>query len=193
MSQTTAATRSTTDTPGVVAPGATPNLLKNPGFNQTGGPNPPPMTVTVFGYLPSAAPFWDVDSNQPGVITSVLLPSTRSGKTGEMMLQVCTDAIQCGVRQVIGPLNSGPSRTISGAWVYVLFGRVGIGTGNAGGTGDHDCVSTTIGAWEYLQAPNGTKPANYFVINAIDAGGACFFVDDASVCVDLRPPKGPTT
>jgi predicted secreted acid phosphatase len=65
-----------------------------------------------------------------------------------------------------------------------------MGTGNGGDTGDHDAVSTATGAWEELTAPNGVPPANEFIVYAVSAGGACYYVDNASVNERGRPVTG---
>jgi hypothetical protein len=173
-----------TDHPAATIPPPAPsNLLKNGNFNEPGGS--PTLLVTnnpPWGYLPTAAPHWDVWNNHAGPTTTALLPSTMRGLGAGMMLQVCTVAIDSGLRQWFSPdVDTGPAKTKSAAWVYVLSGKVGIGTGNVGATGDHDRVSTKIGEWEYLEAPNGVSPANMFIVYATEFGGACFFIDNASV------------
>jgi hypothetical protein len=174
-----------------------PNLLKNGTFNQKFDQPPgqatlldttdPIVSPTGFGFGLSAAPHWDADNNHASPTTTALVLSTRKhepvGTPAGTMLQVCTTAIDSGIRQSFGALNTGPAKTMSAAWVYVLFGRVGLGTGNVGATGDHDdeTKSTDIGTWKLLKAANGVSPANMFIVFAIDKGGACFFIDDAWV------------
>lgn len=171
-----------------------PNLLKNGNFNQIADPpilnratllNTDPNVSNGFGFGLSAAPHWEADNNHASPTTTALLPSTRQHEPvrtpAGTMLQVCTTAIDSGIRQRFGAFNTGPAKTMSAAWVYVLFGRVGLGTGNQGATGDHDDVSTAVGKWQLLKASNGVSPANMFIVFAIDDGGACFFIDDAWV------------
>ena len=167
----------------VPAPALRVNLLKNASFNEPGGA-PTIMVVPPggFGFMPTAAPHWDVFNNQPNVTTTALLPSTKGAVGAGTMLQVCTDAVDSGLRQVIGAgFGTGPAKAVASAWVYVLSGRVGIGSGNGGGTSSHDAISTTTGQWELLTAPSPGSPVNQFVAYAVDFGGACFFIESASV------------
>jgi hypothetical protein len=159
-----------------------PNLLSNPSYD-TVNPHGNPVTVTTpvpgsAGW--SAAADWTMFTNTAGYIYSRVLPSARPGGSGSNMIQVNTLGWGNGLVQVFKPFNTGPQKVISGAWVFVRRGKVGIGTGNGGNTG-LDTLSQTTGQWEYLTASNGVSPANEFIIYAADVGGAEFFVDEASV------------
>jgi hypothetical protein len=159
-----------------------PNLLKNGNFDETAVDQFGKILTTTppgFGYLPSAAPHWDMINNQPGDTTTALFPSTRVN--GGRMLHVCTFNIQGGLRQSFGAHDTGPATTNSSAWVYVLSGQVGMGTGNEGATSDTDDVSHELNTWTQLHAPNGVSPANMFLLYAKGSEGACFFVDSAAV------------
>ncbi|MCP3137061.1 hypothetical protein [Pyxidicoccus xibeiensis] len=158
------------------------NLLSNPSFD-TANPNGNP--VTTITQVPggagwSAAADWTMFTNTAGYIYSRVLPSARPNAGSSNMIQVNTLGAGNGLVQVFKPFNIGPQKVIAGAWVFVLRGKVGIGTGNGGNTG-LDTLSQTTGQWEYLTASNGVSPANEFIIYAADAGGAEFFVDFASV------------
>lgn len=159
-----------------------PNLLSNPSYD-TVNPNGNPVTVTTSvpgGAGGSAAADWTMFTNTPGYIYSRVLPSARPNAGGSNMIQVNTLGERNGLVQVFKPFGTGPQKVISGAWVFVLRGRVAMGTGNGGNTG-LDTFSQTTGQWEWLSASNGVSPANEFILYAADPGGAEFFVDAASV------------
>jgi hypothetical protein len=65
-----------------------------------------------------------------------------------------------------------------------------MGTGNGEDTSDHGAVSTATGTWVQLTAPNGRSPANEFIVYAVLAGGAWYYVDNASVSEYERPVSG---
>jgi hypothetical protein len=164
----------------VCVPAVKSNFLKNPGF-ETVGPNGNPVTEITQapgGANWSAAADWTMFTNTAGYIYSRVLPTARPGASGNM-LQVNTLGWGNGIAQVYLP-NSGPQKVIAGAWVFVLRGKVGMGTGNGGNT-SMDTFSQTTGQWEYLTASNGVSPAGTFIIHSADPGGAEFFVDEASV------------
>jgi hypothetical protein len=102
------------------------------------------------------------------------------------MLHICTTGGSNGIVQVFLPHNTGAQHAKSSVWVFVVRGKVGMGTGNGGSTGI-DVQSTTVGRWEELQAPNGTAPANEFIVYSVLPGGACYYIDDASV---MAPNQG---
>jgi hypothetical protein len=68
---------------------------------------------------------------------------------------------------------------IGSAWIYVVSGVVGVGTGDDANT-IIDVTSSTTGTWEYLQAPSTAGPVNLMIIYAV-GGPAEFYVDDASL------------
>ncbi|HVE87093.1 MAG TPA: hypothetical protein VND93_29765 [Myxococcales bacterium] len=161
-----------------------PNLLYNPTFANAGpsGSYTDVTTVVPGTAGNSAASNWTLFTNNPGRIISRLEPSTLSGMVN--MIHVLTWAPANGLVQVFGGSLSctanGPAHTDSGAWVYVRSGEVSIGTGNGGATG-YDRHSTTTGAWEWLEAPNGVSPANEFIVYASSTAGADYYVGFARV------------
>jgi hypothetical protein len=167
---------------GVCIPVRKSNLLTNASFDTVGSVgNPVTVTTPVPGNAGwSAADGWLMFTNTPGYIYSRVLPSARPNAGTSNMIQVNTLGAGNGLVQVFKPFNTGPQKIIAGAWVFVLRGKVGMGTGNGGNAG-LDTFSTTTAQWEYLTASNSSSPANEFIIYAADAGGAEFFVDFASV------------
>ncbi|NEO45265.1 MAG: PEP-CTERM sorting domain-containing protein [Moorea sp. SIO4A3] len=159
------------------------NLLFNSSF-ENGLPIGQETTLTTLGGGLSAATDWNTWNNTGATTTTELLPSTLANGA-DTMLHVTTNGQNNGIFQVFLPFNTGPNEVISSAWVYALSGRVGIGTGNGGGTG-LDTISTTIGEWEFLQASNGLSPANEFIVYSASAEGAEFYVDLASI---EQPPE----
>jgi hypothetical protein len=171
---------------------AQPNYLQNPSFT-TVGPNGPNTTVTLAapgGGGNSAAQGWTVFLNTPGTVRTDLVTSTRE-RVGNMLHVYTTTGPRNGIVQVFGAFNSGPTKVISGAWVYVVRGQVGIGTGNGGQTGI-DAVSTTIGQWEYVAADNGSIPANEFIVYGTATGVNEFYVDFAQVQLSPNLLQNPT-
>lgn len=140
-----------------------PNLLSNGAFDVV-GPLGPSVTVTgVAG--PSAAKKWTVFQNTPSFITTELLPSTRV--PGGTMIHVTTDGSGNGLVQVFGEIHTGPKTVVACAWIFLVRGAVGIGTGNGGQTGI-DMILLKKGSWEMLQVSNAVSPANEFIIYALD-------------------------
>jgi hypothetical protein len=162
------------------------NLLANGNFEEPAGA---PTTLTGANKPGgSAAPHWTTYNNPEAVTTTDILPSTAP-HGGKHMLHVCTTGKSCGVVQVFLEHGTGPQHVTSSVWVFVVRGRVAMGTGNGGDTG-FDALSTETGKWERLTAPNGVSPANEFIVYAASEGGSCYYVDDASV--SERPiPKVP--
>lgn len=159
---------------------AQPNYLANPTFNNV-GPNGSTTSITTSvpgGAGNSAAANWTLFTNTPGFLFTEQLPSSRND--GTRMIHVRTTGSGNGLVQVFQPFNSGPTKVISGAWIYVLSGRVCIGTGNGGNTGC-DAYTSTVGQWQYVSASNGVIPANEFIVYASTTSGADFYVDEASV------------
>ena len=89
-----------------------------------------------------------------------------------------------GVTNVFGDFNTGPDKVFACAWIYLVSGEVGIGTGNGGNTG-LDIVLRKTGSWEYVPVSNGVSPANEFIIYSL-GGGAHFFVESAQVSTGQR-------
>ena len=165
------------------------NVLSNPDFAAGGG-------VTSFsgtgGGGNSASPSWTVFNNTAGLTKTEHLASF-AGRSG--VIHVTTAGGSNGLVQVWAPINTGPSKVVTGATIYVRSGKVLIGTGNGGNTGANAFTSGT-GQWESIRGPNQVCPANETIIYS--AGGpADFYVDFASVEVlskDPCPqtPGGPT-
>jgi len=157
------------------APARAANLLSNPGFDFV-GPVGPTTSFTGVAASLSAAANWTIFHNLPGTTRTQLLPAPWGGK----LIHVYTSALGDGLVQVFLPFNTGPHVVNAAARIYVVHGKVGIGTGNGGNT-HIDAVSATTGQWEVVHAPNGVSPANEFIIYAVSPGGAEFFVDAATV------------
>ncbi len=154
------------------------NLLANPDF-ATLGPSGSPTSFTGNGFAgDSAAAQWSLFNNGTATITTELVDVAGPSGTPSL-IRVATTGQHSGLVQVFGPFNTGPQSTSAAAWVYVVHGQVGIGTGNGGNT-SRDVLSTTTGTWELLQSPNGVAPANEFIIYS-ESEGAIFYVDYAEV------------
>lgn len=127
----------------------------------------------------SAAPSWTTWNNGPGVTTTDLLPSPQGGQ----MLHVCTTGAGNEIVQSHKPSSSDPRKVRSTVSIFVLRGQVGIGAGNGGATGPDDAKTddSYIGRWKPLHGMSHRSPVNEFIITAISPGGACFYVDSASV------------
>jgi hypothetical protein len=157
-----------------------PNLLANASFD-TVGPSGSPVSVTTAvpgGAGNSAAASWTMFTNTAGLIMSQLLPDSRPGGSGNM-IHVRTRGAGNGLVQVFDLFNRGPSRTFAYAWIYVIRGKVGIGTGNGGNTGI-DAATTVVGQWQRVDAYNGVNPANEFIIYAT-VPDTEFYVSEAGV------------
>jgi hypothetical protein len=151
------------------------NNFSTPNPNFTGKP----LTgYKVTGY--SAAAHWGTWNNTSASTSTELLKSTFSGG-GTNMIHVETTGAMNGIVQVFAPHNTGPTNVLSTAYVYVLSGKVYLGTGNGGDT-TSDVVSKTTGQWERLQAYNGISPANEMVIYS-SGGPANFYVAYASISI----------
>lgn len=159
---------------------APPNLLDNPSFDAVGPSGSPVTVITAVpgGAGNSAAAFWTMFTNTAGYLMSELLPDTRPGGSGRM-IHVKTRGARNGLVQVFDLFNRGPSRTFAYAWVYVIRGQVGIGTGNGGATGI-DATTTVLNQWQRISAYNGVNPANEFIIYSTVADTE-FYVSDAGV------------
>lgn len=162
-------------------------LLVNGDFEAPAGAATVLAGASVPG--PSAAPGWTTWNNVDAVTTTDILPSTAPNG-GSWMLHVCTTGQDCGLVQQYQATGSGPEDVVSSVSVFVVRGQIGMGTGNGGDTHDTDAVSTATGTWEQLTAPNGVSPANEFIVYAVSAGGACYYVDNASVNEHRHPVTG---
>lgn len=171
---------------------AQPNYLQNPTFNVIGpiGPNTSVTLAAPGGGGFSAAQSFTVFLNTPGTVRTDLMPSSRNDGT-RMIHVLSTTGPGNGIVQVFAPFNSGPTKVISGAWVYVVRGRVGIGTGNGGQT-TYDAFSTTIGQWQYVAADNTSIPANEFIVYGAAPGMNEFYVDFAQTQFSPNLLQNPT-
>jgi hypothetical protein len=167
-------------------------IVSNPTFNY---PNPSFSTTTLTGAHhggPSAAASWTTWNNTSATTTTSLLPSTLPGG-GTNMIHITTTGASNGLVQIMAPQNTGPTSVTSSAYVYVLSGRVGLGTGNGGNTSPTDAVSTTTHAWELLSGANGQAPANEIIVYSYK-GAADFYVGfvgiDSSVHTASTPEPG---
>jgi len=159
---------------------ASANVLSNADFS-TGGP---PTSITgapVPGS--SAAPPWSTWNNSAATTTTNHL-ATFAGRSG--VIHVKTTGESNGLVQVWAPINTGPSKVLHSAVVYVVSGKVGMGTGNGGNTG-FSAYTAGTGKWETIRGYNTVCPANETIIYS--AGGpAEFYVDFASVEVVSQAP-----
>ena len=154
------------------------NLLKNPSFEMPALPPTSNPQTDVPGL--SAGSNWTTWNNSKAITTTDILPSTRPGG-GKQMIHVCTTGSNNGLVQAFLPhTEPGIQHATSSVWVFVLRGKVGMGTGDGGNTGI-DAQSTTTGQWEELKAPNGGKPVNEFIVYSVSPAGACYYIDDATV------------
>jgi hypothetical protein len=150
------------------------NLLRNSDFNGKVGVS---TRITATGGAGnSAAADWTLFNNTGGSIFTEIMNSTRSTGT---MIHVKTDGASNGLVQTIGAQNTGPKRVIACAWIFIVSGDVGIGTGNGGNT-DIDAVLKTRGQWAMIAVTNGRTPGNAMIIYSV-GGPAEFYVDSASV------------
>jgi hypothetical protein len=149
------------------------NVLTNPDFSIGGAPS----TITgapVPGS--SAAPPWTTWNNSPATTKTEYLKSYM-GRSG--VIHVMTTGANNGLVQVWKPINTGPTKVVHSASIFIKRGKVGMGTGNGGNTGVSAFTSHT-GRWETIQGTNTVCPANETIIYSTD-GPADFYVDSASV------------
>jgi hypothetical protein len=151
------------------------NLLANPSFDFV-GPIGPVTSFTGLGAAPSAADQWRVYHKLPGTTRTRLLLNPWGGR----MIHVYTTSHRNGLLQAFAGYNQGPVLVKGAARIFVIKGKIAIGTGN-GPNVMIDATSTMNGAWETISAPNGTSPANTMMIYAVSMGGAEFYVDAALV------------
>lgn len=156
------------------------NVLTNPNFSTSG----PDSTITgspVPGG--SAAPPWTTWNNSAATTTTKHLPSFK-GRSG--VIHVTTTGASNGLVQVWAPINTGPSKVVHSASIFVKSGKVGMGTGNGGNTGV-SAFTIGTGRWEIIKGTNTVCPANETIIYSVD-GPADFYVDFASVEVVSSAP-----
>lgn len=164
----------------IIASTAFANVLSNPAFS-TGGP---PSSITgapVPG--PSAAPPWTTWNNSVATTTTEHIAAFM-GRRG--VIHVKTTGDGNGLVQVWKPINAGPSKVIHSAVIYVVSGKVGMGTGNGGNTGV-TAFTTGTGQWETIRGINSVCPANETIIYS-SGGPAEFYVDFASVEITSTAP-----
>jgi hypothetical protein len=156
------------------------NVLTNPAFSAGGVPS----TITgapVPG--PSAAPPWTTWNNSAATTTTQHIAAVL-GRTG--VIHVKTTGADNGLVQVWKPIDTGPSRVVNVATIYVVSGKVGMGTGNGGNTGV-SAFTTGTRQWETIRGVNSVCPANETIIYSV-GGPAEFYVDFASVEVTSSAP-----
>jgi len=137
------------------------NVLSNTTF--TAGP-------TSSGQ--AAANWWLVNA------TSQILP--YDANSNELLV---TTSASGGILQLFPPVTA---NITSSVWVYVVYGVVGMGTGNGGATG-YDAVTHTTGSWVQLTAPAGSYPGNEFIV--FSQGPAQFYVHDPIVDPPTEAPE----
>lgn len=164
------------------------NLLLNPGFETPASGVSPGTPVVLTGLDNSgggsAAADWTIWSNGPGNISTDLVPSTLPSG-GSYMIEVTTTGSDGGLVQQFfsTPANS----ALASAWVWIVSGCVGIGTGDDGFTPISSSTCTT-GTWIDLTAGNASSPATEFIVyDTMASVGATFFVDNTSVTPTPEP------
>ena len=166
------------------------NLLLNPGFESAASGVAAGTSVVLTGLNDSggssAAADWNVWSNGSANISTVLMPSTLPAG-GSYMLEVTTSGSNGGIYQDF--LSTPAASATASAWVWIVSGCVGIGSGDDGDTGE-DTQSCTTGSWIHLTAPNDSTPVTNFLVYDTSAG-ANFFVDNAAVTPGVTPTPEP--
>ena len=177
--------------PSALDPAAAGNLLANFSFDEPAVGGASVLETTPdhpAGGGQSAAEGWGTWNNSAATTTTELVPSTLPYGKGGSMMHVDTDGAGCGLVQVFAAGgDASPVRVLSSVWLYVVRGRVVIGTGDGGNTGA-DAMCSETGQWMLVEAGNGRSPGNEFIIYAADDGGAEFYVDHAWI----RVPAGPS-
>ncbi|HXJ94783.1 MAG TPA: PEP-CTERM sorting domain-containing protein [Terriglobia bacterium] len=162
------------------------NLLLNPGFETPASGVTPGTPVNLTGLNnsggSSAAADWNVWSNGPADMSTVLVPSTLPGG-GSYMLEVTTTGTNGGLIQDF--LGTPAAAATASVWVWIVSGCVGMGSGDDGDT-SVDAQSCTTGSWIDLSAPSGSTPVTAFLVYDTSAG-ANFFVDNAAVTPTPEP------
>lgn len=160
------------------------NLLRNGSFLGAGIHGEKSHLAEARVQLGAAASNWDLRVFDEGMVSTEILPSTRSGR-GERMLRVKVAGRNGGIEQAWSSRDVGPAHVITSAWVYVISGKVKVGAGN-GRQAHRDVESTSTGRWELLTAKNRSCPANAVGIYAATPS-AEFYVD----WVEVRAIRGP--
>jgi type IV pilus biogenesis protein CpaD/CtpE len=154
--------------------------LANQGSFEAVGAAGPLTTWSTTGSNAAAADGWSMVSSFGPAVLSTEQDSFVAPNGGSKSLHVRTDRASSGIVQVMSPLGSGPTNTVSTVQVYVTRGQVGFGVGDGGNTG-LGTVSTTTGRWETLVVPNHSTPSNEIIVYATSAGGADFYIDNLGV------------
>ena len=164
----------------ILAGSARANVLTNGDFSAGG----PPTTFTGNGGAGnSAASNWTLFNNGPATIKTEHLASF-GGRSG--VIHVVTTGSSSGLVQVWGAINTGPSKVLTSASIFVRTGKVGIGSGNGGNTG-FNTQTTGLGQWEQIRGVSQVCPVNETIIYSA-GGGADFYVDMADVEVASKEP-----
>jgi len=169
----------------------TPNLLRNPSFEDVGVRG---ATASIFGRdgavdTTSAAAGWTMHtSNDRAQVFTEVVKSTRLG-SGASMLHIKANSNEGGVYQLFDRDDHGPTLVVASVWVYVKRGRVVLATGNEGVTPTYT-LNATFGNWEKLTAcSDGSTTNNWFVIYSTAVEGSDFYVDQASVSRVKQTPN----
>jgi RHS repeat-associated protein len=183
--------------PAGFAPADHGNLLNNWSFDDPGA-GPTTLTTTPeqpFGPGACAAPGWSVWNNVAATTTTEIKKSTLPQGQGGSMLHVTSSGAGCGVVQTFGESGTGPDRVVASVWLFIVQGRVAIGTGNGGDT-IPDAYCDQIGQWVLVSAGNQRTPANEFIVYSVSDTGAEFYLDHAWIAAPNVPPSpvsGPPT
>jgi hypothetical protein len=205
-----------------------PNLVKNGDFSEPSKPFPdtdPYVIETVKETTgtsdqekpagDSAALWWTLFNNTPGLIRTELLeltyrdsmgqytnalrrpPKGENRPAGTTMLRVRTTgpgnglvqefATRWGMDVNVKPAHMGWPYVTAYAWVFLVKGQMVMGTGE-GGNIVEDVVLRTRNSWHLLQSYNGFTPASEIIFYQHGDGEAEFYVKSVLVTPLLVPP-----
>lgn len=125
------------------------------------------------------------------VLVTDVRPSSLLAPGSARMLHVAATIEGAGLVHNFADEHTGPPTVDSAAWVYVVRGEVGMGTGDGGNT-HYDTRCSVTGRWVRMSARNGVAPANEFILYASRPGGTEFFVAGASVRAGTAAPGAGT-
>ena len=154
-----------------------PNLVDNPGFENTGVP--PYSTFTGSGGGLSAAVRWSVFNNGPATTTTDLLPVSTAPGGAARMLHVSTDGNAAGIVHGGIPVPIGSTASCS-VWVFVTAGMVAMGCGATGLPGAVMMYSNPAlngVAWQQLTVPSSSVPVSEMVVYSRTAGTPFHYTD----------------
>lgn len=128
---------------------------------------------------PAPARGWNITNYTPAITVCQILRSSRDPDLN--MLRISTSGGKNGLLQQWLPVNTGPAKVVSSAWVFVRRGRVFLGSGNGDASQRPDAISHTLYNWELITGINQSCPANETVIYAAGPEGADFDIEQVVV------------